>query len=135
MGVALAAGARRHAADVAAWQAQHRQAVGAAEGGDIEMERLQKIYRAGGALLAAVGTALAVSARWAGLELRGISRGGAMIGPCVAALGAVFALSKWRAGQAAGEKAGDEIGTDAAVWALCALWVGFGLRLWSEGLR
>jgi hypothetical protein len=150
MGIALCAGARRHAEDAAAWQRQWRQAVGAPDSGADESGSLVAVYRVGGALVALAGAAL-LGGTAAGRALSSTRFGpgdARALGACFAALGLGFAVLKLSRLSPRGPRflAADPLvsGGDrplgervagAATWTLCALWTGFGLRLLTESLR
>lgn len=135
MGAALATGARRHAADVAAWRVQQEQAVGSAAARQETTSGVERFYRGSGIGIFVIGVLVAASAKGVALASAGAPRGGAGLGACVATLGAAFAAAKWRRSLELFARPPDERAADAAIWALCALWLCFGLRLCWEGLR
>ncbi len=138
MGAALAGGARRHAADALAWQKQRRQAVGAPEPVPPPLPPV-RAYRAGGALLALAGAALAAGAQTGLVRARGAAEsrpGAVLIGTAIAACGVGLGTLKILAARTATapRPLGERLG-DAALWTLCALWTAFGTVLVREALR
>jgi hypothetical protein len=136
MGVALAAGARRHAADNLAWRRQWNREMGvpAADLGDGSL--LILVCRAGGTLGILLGLGF-IAAAASGRALSSVRFGGGdgrALGACFALLGAAFTAIKVSRGSF-GERAPGEKIADAATWTLCALWIAFGVRLISETLR
>jgi hypothetical protein len=148
MGTALAAGARRLAADNLAWRREWCRAVGAPEAGLGDGRVLRLACRVGGTLgaLAGLGVAAAAAAGRALSPARFGSGDPRALGACFALLGAAFTAMKASRGAARvprflgeGEDPepqplGERI-AGASTWLLCALWIAFGLRLLTENLR
>ncbi|MDE2490056.1 MAG: hypothetical protein KGM24_04365 [Elusimicrobia bacterium] len=152
MGLALAGGARRHAADLAAWRRERRLALGEPEppGGDVPSPLEVLAYRIGGALLSLVGAALAAAASAGSVRAAGPAGtrlGAALAGAVVSACGVGFGTMKTLAGRRGprflrGEELADDAPrrlderlADGAVWTLCALWAVFGALLARAALR
>ena len=146
MGAALVAGARKHAEDNLTWRRQWGQAAGVPDSGPGDGRRLIAVYRAGGALVIAVGLGLAAAAA-SGRALSSARFGhndARALGACFAALGLAFAALKLSRDVARGPRflaadlptspLGERL-AGAATWGLCALWIAFGLRLLTESLR
>jgi len=131
MGVSLASGAAGHVEDNLSWQRQWREAVGLLDSDEGPWrERLLLAYRGGGAALSVAGLALIVAA------FRGRALAGSDIGRFSAPVGAVIALmglglgALWWKRPAGGPRA-----AFASDWALCALWMIFGVTLLRQALR
>jgi hypothetical protein len=145
MGAALAAGARRHAADNAAWQRQWSQAVGA-PASVAEEAKLVRGYRAAGAACALLGLGFAAASAFGRALVSPRFTGGdpRLGGAGLAALGLGFGAVKLRVAfaraprflyDAASKRPLDERLAGLATWALCALRVVFGFQLISEGMK
>ena len=144
MGVAIGAGARRHAEDNLAWRREWRRAVGAPEAGPGEGRRLVLAFRVGGALGVLVGLVFAAAAV-AGRPLTSARfgpEGVRVLGGSLALLGAGVAASSLYRLAARGPRflaldplaapSESPLGERVAAVAgglLCALWIWFGFRL------
>lgn len=153
MGVALAADARGKAEDAVNWERQWRAAVGAPEPSRDEAPRRRRLalaYRLGGAVFAAFGVVLLVSAATGRgpFVAREVGREALIGGIFFTACGAVLAVNGWlRRGRRgprflegvlladdAPPSPGERIGT-ACARATIALFLGFGVRLLLEAAR
>lgn len=141
MGAALAAGARRFARENAAWRREWSRAVGAAEPGvgrDLGLS-----YRVAGALVAFAGLGV-LSAAASGAVAVAPPAHPRLVGALIAFVGAAAAALKlltrprgprFLEGEPLLERSFDERASEAAVWALCALWAAYGLILVSGAPR
>ncbi|MBI3565480.1 MAG: hypothetical protein HY079_09820 [Elusimicrobia bacterium] len=144
MGVCLGAGARKLARENLMWRREWRQAVGAPGTDEGEGASLALLYRAAGALIGAAGLGV-LSASAAGTALVAAPSRPALAGALIAAVGTAAAALKAASLPAAGRpveglppdapRPFDERASDAAVWALCALWTAFGLLLLRGAFR
>lgn len=131
MGAALALGARGYARDHAAWQRERNQALGVPAPAPGEPERLTRGYRVGGVAVLCLGALVFLSATFGiGPAPRVKLEDARVSGLCLALLGVTFAGVKLRRGAPRWADA-----SDGAVWALCALWAIFGMRLFLGAAR
>jgi hypothetical protein len=134
MGAGLALGARRHAADHRQWDRDRRHAAGLDPALRAEDDGLARVYRAGGALLAAAGIVLAAAAFAGRAAMRlELDRGDALVGGALLALaGAAGAAARAWSRPLSPTRA--ERASEACGWALSVLLVSYGVRLLKTGL-
>lgn len=138
MGASLGAGARKLARENLSWRRQWGQETGVEGGEGTSESSLTLLYRAAGALVGAAGLGVLSSAAAGAAVVAGPSRP-ALAGALIAAVGtAAAALKASSLPSSSRPPAGlppdaprpfDERASDAAVWALCALWAAYGLIL------
>jgi hypothetical protein len=144
MGAAIAAGARRHAADNLAWRREWDRAAGVSGSVPPESPGLVLGFRVGGSAGVVIGLGFVASAA-AGRSLTSSHFGpgdARVLGASFSLLGAGLAAMRLQRRTARGPRfltdeplaapsarRLDERIADAAGWALIALWIWFGLRL------